>query len=1034
MGSEMCIRDRLGFFGYLFLASFLVPLQPSLENLWFVSFWWPVFSFIAIFITPLIVYWPLKTRLSNLFSYNFDDFFPIFSFLAFFGASLHLISNFFFVYDGWELVGIIFSVLAFIAILATFVHSRKSYSAPVSAIILLLFAFLSVLKAHVLIYMGAIIVLVALREFEKAAFKYLEYAKYHKWTEVVWAKEDIHEWIQVVKQLHSQIQNQKETTNRQTFMISVEPNTPTILFFNKLQQEIDKKNNTVEHRYISLHEKDEDIYNFQRKLFGQSQDIGELIEQGFDEDPIAAQNKIFQSKLSELTTDQDRKGLDLHIYIENYDNLSKRTAEQLEAFLSEQNLSSTPSKIFVVGTKVQRDEHVQSMVPALSWERIKEISSDYISEEIIEWIEKEAKSEAENDSIDFNGTLTLEYLLQKIEYLIWYHNRDIQDTAPGVGDPMDVVQKGLSTNIITKTTSERSKEDYKKVVSAIGEKATSRAILLYEYFDHSTHKGEISISIEHVPSLEKYLSNERNEHLMIPYTSLLYVIKKMLNIRGKCTIKEILSYFSQHTSRAEVREIIQEFRTIRNSTHIQSQLTKIFIESLIDPKAKDMETSFKTIASYYEKFQNQKAMQLMIHLGEYLFPNSDLVLDIEVRKQIVDLGLRDSNRERLRAFNVLFEELSETPSLKIELRTWHEFLTLFVRNSPSLQEEEKQVFDALNEIYAKHLVEPTSLYENSKSNIYYQYQIAYDRILIEKSLPRQAKEEEIEDFISSLEDVLAEIEKKTSSEITEEEKEDLRLVTIHIRNKLFRTMMGSKQSNTDDLIEKTQKLILDREELQKEELDFDYALMRDIYAIKKQDYGLAFTYALKALSVTVSSMSVAIKEQDFVQKDRDVSDVLMTISRLAGLYLSAPNVLHPTIREYLSPDMYSTMINVLFPNQSSDTEKWNTLSPKEFILHCCHAVCNKDSFGAPFFFSKKYQKSYLHQASAYIYLIDPQFPLQIKEKSVISEIKHKLHTEDWKSSWWFTTPQGIIDNYQKDHSESFIEEFDQFIDSKSVLE
>ena len=439
----------LGFFGYLFLASFLVPLQPSLENLWFVSFWWPVFSFIAIFITPLIVYWPLKTRLSNLFSYNFDDFFPIFSFLAFFGASLHLISNFFFVYEGWELVGVIFCVLAFIAILATFVHSRKSYSAPVSVIILLIFAFLSVLKAHVLVYVSAILVLLALRALERAAFKYLEYAQYHKWTEIVWAQEDIHEWTKIIKQLHSQIQTQKETTDRQTFAISVERNTPTILFFNKLQQEIDKKNNAVEHLCISLCEPDEDIYNFQRKLFGQSQDIGDLIEQGFDDDPIAAQNKIFQNKLAELASDQEKKEQDLHIYIENYDNLSKRTAEQLEAFLTEQKLNPTPSKIFVIGTKVQRNEEVKSTVPALEWERIKEISADYISEEIMEWIEKEAKSEAENDSIDFNGELTLRYLLQKIEYLIWYHNKDIQDTAPGIGDPMDVIQKGFSANIIS---------------------------------------------------------------------------------------------------------------------------------------------------------------------------------------------------------------------------------------------------------------------------------------------------------------------------------------------------------------------------------------------------------------------------------------------------------------------------------------------------------------------------------------------------------------------------------------------------------
>ena len=1051
VNSLIVVSPLLGFFGYLFLASFLIPLQPSLENLWFVSFWWPLFSFVAIFITPLIAYWPLKTRLSNLFSYNFDDFFPIFSFLAFFGSSLHLISNFFFVYHGWELIGIILTVLTFIAILTTFMHSRKSYAALVSAIILLLFAFLSVLKAHVFIYSGSILILAILREFEKVASRYLDRIKYHKWTERVWAIEDIAEWTQIIKKYNAKIQTQKEINDRQTFFINVEKNTPVILFFQKLQQEINRKNKKVAHKMISLLEEDEDIYNFQRKLLGESQDIGELIEQGLNEDPIAAQNKIFQDKLAELVLQQEKKGTDLHIYIENYNNLSQRTREQLEAFLSEQTLATSPSRIFIIATKIQTEEDAQMVVPALEWERIKELSSDYISEEIIEWVEKEAQAEQKDDSVDFNGTITLHYLLQKIEYLIWYHNKDIQDTEPGIGNPMDVIRKGLSEHIVTKSTEAKSRDDYKNIVSNLGTTSTSKAILLYEFFRHSINKGEVTLSIKNIDTLQNYISSETDEYLMIPYTSLLYTIKKILDIHGACTVKEVLTSLYKTPSRPDKDKIIKEFQSIRNSKKIQSQLTKIFIEALIEPKSKELEQSFKTVASYYEKLQNKKAIQQLIILGEYLFPNSDLVLDMQVQKQIVHLTLNTPNKERKRAFSILLDKLEEESSHKIELSTWHEFFALFVRNNPPLSNEEAKVLAKLNEIYAKHLKEPTSIYSDNKSNVYYQYQIAYHQILLQKTPARpkraqnptqeereafdlQQKEflQKQEDFIDAMQELIEEIQNKSTSSISKDEQKDLRLVTIHIRNKLFRTMMGSKQSNIDELIEKTQQLIQDREELQKEKLDFDYALMRDIYAFVKKDDAQAFTYALKALSVTVSSMKIAIQEQDFVQKDKDGHDTLMAVSRLAGLYIGGSQSLHPTIDKYFTPEIYSSIIDLLFPNRPSDEEKWDALSTKDFILHCCHAICNKESFGAPFFFSKKYRQVYLHQAFAYIYLIDPQYPLEIKEASIASEIKHKLHMGNWRSSGpWFNSPQGIIAHYQKDHSESFIEEFDQFIDSKS---
>ena len=1028
----------LGFFGYLFLASFLMPLQPALDNLWFVSFWWPIFSFCAIFLTPLVAYWPMKSKLADLISYNFDDFFPIFSFLSFFGASLHLICNFFFVYQGWELFGIIFCVLSFILLLSTFVHSRKSYAIPTSIVILLLFSFLSVLRVHVFIYFGAVVLLAGIKVLELIVFRYLEYAEYHAWTEGVWAKESIPEWTQTLRELCLKIQNQKDTQERKVFIVDHEPNAPMLLFFHKLQQKLDKTTAEAEHKFVSITEKDEDMYGFQKKLFGLSQDIGDLLTQGMDEDPIEAQNQVFQNKLSALVDSQTERNVDLFIYIENYDYLSKRTAAQIEAFLTDQSLSSVPSKIFIIGTQVQKNPQAENVVQALTWERIKDISSDYISEEILEWIEKEFKLEEQD------GDINTQYMLQKVEYLIWYHNKDVQDTQPGIGDPIDVIRKGLSSHITTKTGAQRSKDDFTKIKKVIGQNATSKSILLYEFFNHSMTEGDVFIRTNNFTSLKEYTQSKSEEKMMVPYTSLSYAIKKLFKIKAKCTIEEVLKTCNEMEGKQESKDIIAEFKAVQESVDsqtdpydLQSYLTKLFIECITNQDPASIEALFKYTAEYYEKLQNKKAVKQLLQLGEYLYPASDIILDLNARLVIIDIHMKKAKPNRKRAFKDFYDEVKTQPQQKIELRTWDEFFTMFLQGANPLdtsketatEMSEQELFAALINLYERHAQDPVSLYQNPRSPLYYQYQVEYDQILIGKALKRGATQKETAEFISALEKLLSDIATEIEAQTEKNIKDDLRLVTVHIRNKLYRIMMGTKNLDVDALIEKTVELIKDREELEHEELDYDYALLRDLYQRKGQ-FDLAFEYALNALSVTIVSMKKAVDDNNILQKNKEVGDVIMTISRLAGLLLQAKDTVHPTLKEYFAdrPQVYDDMLDLLLPNRIQEEERWQTLSPKEFILHCCHAICNKESLGAPFFFSV--QLSF--QGCAYIYLLDQNFALELREKRVINEIIDKLHTENWEPLPFFLTPQGIVKFYQGSIEDDFEILFTDFVDSKRV--
>ena len=73
------------------------------------------------------------------------------------------------------------------------------------------------------------------------------------------------------------------------------------------------------------------------------------------------------------------------------------------------------------------------------------MSQSIISEEMMEWIEKELKQENIEES-----NMNLDHVLEKIQYLINYHKSELIDHVQDVGGPIDFAKRGSSASISTK--------------------------------------------------------------------------------------------------------------------------------------------------------------------------------------------------------------------------------------------------------------------------------------------------------------------------------------------------------------------------------------------------------------------------------------------------------------------------------------------------------------------------------------------------------------------------------------------------------
>jgi hypothetical protein len=399
--SLLCVAPFVGFFAYLFLASFLVPLQPSLGNLWFVSAWWPIFTFCAIFTTPLIVYWPLKNRLSKLTSDEFDSFFPVFSFLALFGASLHLTSDLFFIYKGWALFWFILSVFYLISTISFFIHNTQKYSLVVSVIVLLMFGFLYLSAVH---FSTMLIFTFVVLTMTSPILWILQEKNSKRWTEDIWADQEIRLWTDILDHTYKKIQ--KIGLEHPEVHLHHEKGVPSRLFFYKLKLKISSKEESEKgnvHKIISLEESDMDLYEFQKKAFDIPKNIGQIAESFQDEDPLATQKKHFQNNLdTRLRSFQDNQTT-YYLYIADFQLIHKNIKECLYAYISEMNQIGGKPPLFIIGaqpfTNNAQNLSGDRIIPPLPWSFIKEISESYISPEIMQWIEKEAKSDKNIDII-----------------------------------------------------------------------------------------------------------------------------------------------------------------------------------------------------------------------------------------------------------------------------------------------------------------------------------------------------------------------------------------------------------------------------------------------------------------------------------------------------------------------------------------------------------------------------------------------------------------------------------------------------------
>ena len=117
------------------------PLKPPLENLWFVSFWWPLAT---IFETDSHTHFRvLAHKATDPFfeniSQELNDLFPIISSLAIYGSFLHLIGDLFLLYQNpWLLFFATLSVHWFVLWLTLLL---RIYSSLVPLFVLVIFSF-----------------------------------------------------------------------------------------------------------------------------------------------------------------------------------------------------------------------------------------------------------------------------------------------------------------------------------------------------------------------------------------------------------------------------------------------------------------------------------------------------------------------------------------------------------------------------------------------------------------------------------------------------------------------------------------------------------------------------------------------------------------------------------------------------------------------------------------------------------------------------------------------------------------------------
>ena len=321
-----------GFSTYLFLESLLSPLQPALENLWFVGFWWPLATIVALFLTPPLALIPIRKRLmsSNSFKTFKDDFyilFPILSFLCIFGSFLHLLGDQI-LYEGvlfsWKYILSIWFVL----LLPLFVQNRSTEAQITLNTSLLLgfsFLYLSAPSEPFFILFGLLMGLGLLflqHWFERRENEFqrvLDLTSAADWTPLAWKDVRIPIWEESLHTHKEKILSSILDPNdsRTTFLLPHNPHCPSSLYLEQLKHRFNREHFTTL-RKGPMHKKGD--YKSLEVIFPAS-----LITKSFSflqEDESAEElNTDFFEQTQKEFNDAREKDTPLLLFIDRYDTL-----------------------------------------------------------------------------------------------------------------------------------------------------------------------------------------------------------------------------------------------------------------------------------------------------------------------------------------------------------------------------------------------------------------------------------------------------------------------------------------------------------------------------------------------------------------------------------------------------------------------------------------------------------------------------------------------------------------------------------------
>jgi len=1033
------LTPLIGLFSYLFLESIFEPLQPPLENLWFVSFWWPFATIFGLILTPIFAYWPIKRRIrffENI-SQELTDLFPIISSLAIYGSFLHLIGDLFLIYNNpWELAFATISVHWFVLWLIILLRIYSSI-VPISVLMIFSFFYLTTTQPY---YLFALAVLSSSLHGLYVRGRKIESTKTQEEMKIfleTCQQQPIKSWRKTVLETTSAIENFVSSHSEPYILFhSTNSQAAPYLFLAKIREKL------CSVPYFSSLNHEEIITFIETDQYNKRACLQKLFHVELEHNSRFFDNELDDTKeIHKLFS--SRK---ICFYIENYHYIDSQARQILESIL-EWSKKDNDIQLCVIATSSKSDKHNMKNLPLLRWKEIQSIISRPLSKPIINWIEKE---------IPDSEVITFPAICHKIQELFRHHNQRLKKQ----GKQIHFVSELSIHEIVSHSKEEKIHTQTQSILAAYSQNKDLDGILLFEFFRNYHTESDVFVAIDEHLEIDTHLNQiEAASTFCYFYES----IKKATH--------HIFSIPSHATSLPSV------VQTLRTNVNLSLRLRKIeekipkehpaftpflsFVFHILTHQD-HLDIHFINVQSHYHHSIKLDILTSITQLGEVFIKNKDLVLDSKIHLLIQSKhvnGIRlTTHPERLSYLTSITQLLDSHPNASIAQQTW-----LFILNKlhkgkqdplskkdlvllDNIEQRYRKSSKPTNEFYLQTIdILETSANQKTRTDIYIAHQIEYSLILI-----RNREEENYRvHFIQNLYSYIKNLnhlcnDTKRRPQLSSQEKNDLETVKIHAKNKVFwleykilrvkadnifsqsNPAEKTKQlqkiiSSIEELEQKIYSLIADRIKYNKDSVDFDYALLREILHLlarthEKSDPQRSLQYTMDSFHCSISSLVLNVSNYQKVTslhtRLKQQNIIRRHIIRSSQLVIALQknqeldNTIHQDIENALQEidiDVQTEMILQFFLGEH---RKKQNISRKEFWLQSLLSICtqNKDAL-----FLFDFEQACF--AFTYLYLMkDDVKDIHIDNSTVIEKITREIQ-KDYTyrgAKNWFMHPVGIV--------------------------